>query len=526
FISSGVPRGGLLQASDGRLYGTTSAGGALGRGSIFVMTPDGQGGWTLSTLHSFNDADGSVPLAALIQGKDGKFYGTTFFSGPKGNGTVFSIDATGVLTTLHAFSGSDGQYCQTPLIQTADGSLYGTTSTGGANGLGTAFKIDPAGNFRTLVSFGSQIGSYPNALIQTPDGRMYGTCRSGGDFGFGTIFRMEPLAGIVTKIHSFGPSEGHNPFAGLILGTDGKFYGTTQSGGPKDVGTVFTMDPSGKVTTLYSFAGGQFDAAQPYAPLIQASDGFFYGTTQQGGLNNGGVIFRIDSSGVIKLVRNLSDVDGTQPWAPLIQATDGKLYGVASFGGTAPINRFGYGTFFSIDSADVFTTVYSFWGPDGGNPYGGVIQARTGKFYGTTQVGGANSVGTVFVLDSSGATTTLHSFSGLDGSYPFSGLLQASDGTFYGMTGFGGAYGLGTVFHLDPSGALTTLHSFSGSDGKYPYSALLESREGDFYGLTDDGGANPRGGGTIFRINSSGTLTTVYSFSGPDGSLPRGLVQA
>jgi uncharacterized repeat protein (TIGR03803 family) len=185
----------------------------------------------------------------------------------------------------------------------------------------------------------------------------------------------------------------------------------------------------------------------------------------------------------------------------VIQATDGSFYGTTLQGGAS-----GVGTVFKLDGAGTMTTLHSFTGFTGDDgaypayPYAGVIQATDGSFYGTTLQGGASDVGTVFKLDGAGTLTTLHSFTGGgDGGTPYAGVIQATDGSFYGTTFHGGASGGGTVFKLDAAGTLTTLHSFtSGSDGANPVAGVIQATDGSFYGTTLQGGAS--GGGTVFRL--------------------------
>jgi uncharacterized repeat protein (TIGR03803 family) len=194
------------------------------------------------------------------------------------------------------------------------------------------------------------------------------------------------------------------------------------------------------------------------------------------------------------------------------------------------------GTVFKITPSGTFTMLYSFAGSDGQFPFGTVIRGSDGNFYGTTIQGGATGAGTVFKLDISGVmptVTALHSFAGSDGAQPYGGLIQGSDGNFYGMTTTGGPghdanSGFGTVFMITSSGALTTIHSFAGSDGAVPMGELTHGSDGNFYGTTSQGGAsfNPAtftsGYGSIFKITPAGTLTTIHSFAGSDGSLPYG----
>jgi uncharacterized repeat protein (TIGR03803 family) len=293
-----LPRG-LIQASDGNFYGTTSFGGANSLGSVFKVTPTG----TLTTLYSFRGVDGSFPHAHnLVQGVDGNLYGTTSSGGPGGNGTVFRITPEGILAMLHSFNGVDGSFPNANLVQGTDGNFYGTTVFGGdrsinVNGRGTVFSITPTGALRTLHSFSAWgDGANPGTgLVQGTDGSFYGTTTQGGTGGSGTVFKITP-SGALTTLLSFAGREGSDPYAGLLQGADGNFYGTTTRGGTGGSGTVFKITPSGALTSLHSFTGS--DGANPFAGLVQGTDGDFYGTTHSGGTNSFGTVFKITPLGV------------------------------------------------------------------------------------------------------------------------------------------------------------------------------------------------------------------------------------
>ncbi len=287
------PGAGLVQGSDGNFYGTTygSGSGPSGYGNVFRISSNG----TLTNLWSFtNGLDGANPLAGLVQGSDGNFYGTTSQGGASGNGNVFRITASGILSNLHSFIGADGANPSAGLIQGNDGNFYGTTSAGG-NGSGTAFRISPAGSLTTLWSFARGVdGASPYAaLVQGTDGNLYGTTSQGGVSGNGTVFRIG-LNGNLTNLWEFtGCADGGNSSAGLVQGSDGNLYGTTlgSASGPSVYGTVFQIKPNGSLITLYSFDTN--DGANPNAALVQGSDGSFYGTTYTGGANGYGTVFRL-----------------------------------------------------------------------------------------------------------------------------------------------------------------------------------------------------------------------------------------
>lgn len=264
--------------------------------------------------------------------------------------------------------------------------------------------------------------------------------------------------------------------------------------------------PAQTFTTLHSF--DSTDGANPIAGLIQAADGNLYGAATNGGAHSDGTVFKIITSGLLTTLHSFDHTDGFFPVAPPLEARDGNFYGTTS------------GTVFKLTPSGVVTTLHTFGGPDGLSPEGGLIQAKDGNFYGTTNLGGAAGLGTVFKITPTGTLTTLYSFcsqsSCADGARPAAGLLQATDGNFYGTT-----YGYpdtstqyGTVFKITSSGTLTTLHSFNSTDGEAPFAALIEVGR-SLYGTTYFGGG---GSGTIFRITlGGGTLTTLYNFCSQSG---------
>jgi uncharacterized repeat protein (TIGR03803 family) len=243
------------------------------------------------------DATALSPAAPLLLGADANFYGTTSQGGAAGAGTIFRLTPAGDLTVLYAFTGgADGGYPYGGLIQSADGSFYGTTSSGGAFGVGTAFQLRSDGTFAVVYSFtAANDGSYPFAgLIQGADGNFYGTASGGGAFGAGTVFQLTP-AGIFSVVYSFtGADDGGYPYAGVVQGADGNLYGTTYTGGNAGGGTVFQLTLAGILTVVHGFTGGT-DGGYPYGGVIQGSDGNLYGTASQGGASGVGVVLSIDA---------------------------------------------------------------------------------------------------------------------------------------------------------------------------------------------------------------------------------------
>ena len=259
--------------------------------------------------------------------------------------------------------------------------------------------------------------------------------------------------GMLTKLHSFTHDlDGGYPTGALVPGTDGNFYGTTSIGGTNGQGIVCKISTNGTVTDLYSFTGGN-DGANPDAGLVRGTDVKFYGTTQNGGTNGQGTVFSVTTNGTLKSLYSFTGGnDGANPEAALVQGSDGYFYGTTSKGGAYTNQEYdaGNGTVFKISTSGAFASLYSFTGgADGANPEAGLVQASDGSFYGTTSSGGTNGQGTVFKISTNGAFTSLYSFTGgNDGANPDAGLLQASDGSFYGTTYGGGVGGVGSVFRL------------------------------------------------------------------------------
>jgi len=361
------------------------------------------------------------------------------------------------------------QYPSAALVQGSDGNFYGTTEYGGASGMGTVFQATTNGTLTTLVSFGATNGSYPFAgLVQGSDGNFYGTTQYGGTNGnYGTVFQMTP-AGTLTSLVSFNGTNGNYPAAALVQGTNGNFYGTTESGGASGMGTVFEVTSSGVLTTLVSF--NNTDGAVPLAGLVQGTNGNFYGTTFQGGnlsfgglLGNSGIgtVFQMTPTGGLPTKFEFSGGNGANPAGGLVQATNGNLYGTTSIGGNLNANAgWGFGTVFKMTPGGAMTPLVSFNLTNGYNPTAGLVQGSDGNLYGTTDGGGTGVGGTVFKMTPAGALTTLVSFNGADGNSPQAPLVKGTDGNFYGTTEYGGANGLGTVFQVTTNGTLTTLVSF------------------------------------------------------------------
>lgn len=568
FADGGRPLGALVQGSDANLYGTTQVGGANALGSIFKISTTGGG---YQTIYSFTGPDGGFPTAGLVDGGDGFFYGTTQFRGGSGKkGTIFKVDPSGALTVLYRFSGSDGAFPASALVNGGSGNFYGTTQNGGNNGQGTLFRMSTTQGFASLYSFtGGADGGVPVAglTLLGADGKFYGVTSTAGANGYGTLFRIsstgtfEPLynfthgndgaypsttlasapdahvygvdlsastgqgtlfkfasaSGFAT-VHIFaGGTTAAGPTAGLVQGSqDGKFYGTAANGGLTNSGIVFRVDDAGNLENLHSFNGG--DGAGAYGGLVEGSDHIFYGTTAAGGTTNSGTVFKITSDKQFTKLHDFVPGQGEAPQDALVQGNNGDFYGTTFGNG---IN--GVGTIFEISSAGTFNNVHFFNANSGGYFSGsGLTLGNDGNLYGVTYDGGdANSDGVVFqFVPGTSSYNVRHTFTGADGSHPQNGALTlASDGLLYGTTQAGGTGGYGTIFNVSTDGTVfNSLLSFAGPPQAWrPNGMVMQGSDHSFYGVTYRGG--PADAGVIFRFNTTGGLTPLYNFNGPDGAL-------
>jgi uncharacterized repeat protein (TIGR03803 family) len=347
--TNGTAPNALILGSDGNFYGTTLVGGTTGYGTVFKVTPSG----IHTTLYNFcslpNCADGGDVFSGVVEGRDGNFYGTTFGGGVNaaceyqgGCGTVYRVTPAGKLTTLYSFGAQgDGGFCYGGLTLGKDGNFYGTTAYAEPGNGGSVFKITPAGKLTTLYHFCTQAGcpdghTPQSSLIEDGSGNFYGTTNGGGSSNNGgTIFKMTE-SGKLTTLHKFCSQrsclDGAIPIGSLTFAGNGKFFGTTYSGGSTYQGTVYTITASGVFQTLHTF--DFTNGANPYDALIKGEDGNFYGTTAFGGASDAGTIFTITPAGVVTVLHNFTSGEGSQPQASLILGEDGNFYGTATAGAT------------------------------------------------------------------------------------------------------------------------------------------------------------------------------------------------
>ncbi|MGA7155613.1 MAG: choice-of-anchor tandem repeat GloVer-containing protein [Acidobacteriaceae bacterium] len=364
-------------------------------------------------------------------------------------------------------------------------------------------------------------------FIQGSDGNFYGVTQAAqnleprGTSGYGAAYKITS-SGAFTLLHTFagGTSDGWNPEGSLVEGSDGNFYGVTSKIGSNE-GTVYRMTPSGQVTVLHIFTGAASDGENPLASLIQGSDGSFYGTTEYGGTSGYGTVYKITPSGSFTLLYSFPSItdsegnfssEGSDPSGSLVEGSDGNFYGMTGFGGAN-----GWGTVYQVTPSGAFTLLHTFArvADNGMYGFGNLIQGSDGKFYGMAGSGGASDAGIVFTITPSGSFTLVYSFTGTnsDGGGPGGSLVEGSDGNFYGMAEGVTIPVYGTVFQMTPSGSVTLLHSFTGADGKFPYGSLVEGSDGSLYGFTSRGGASDDG--TLFKLVSSPPLPGQVSITVP-----------
>ena len=343
--------------------------------------------------------------------------------------------------------------------------------------------------------------SYPQVLAQGQDGNLYGTA-SVGKFNAGVVFRVDS-AGSLTVIHNFN-KDGSEPNAGLSLGLDGNFYGSTVLGGSANLGEIFQVTPGGTVTVLYSFTGKK-DGEYPYAPPVLGRDGNFYGVTQAA------TAYKVTPTGAFTLLGTIPD----RSVAPLWLGTDGNLYGTTQHGGKS-----NQGTVFKMTSAGTITVIHDFDSTNGGVPWGGVVQGADGNFYGTAAGGGSGEGGVVFRLTPGGNYKVLHNFPvgvGSDGNDPIAGLVATTDGNFYGATFSGGTDGYGVLFKVTSAGKYTLVYNFDKTHGGDPSSNLVQHTNGVVYSMAGIGGS--RGDGVFYGLDLGlGSFVEMVLASGKVGN--------
>ena len=513
------PKGGLLLADDGLLYGTAQFGGSLSQGTIFSINLTGNSFQVIYELNN-SSSDGRYPIGRMIQTESGLLLGTCSEGGSSGTGTIFTCSTTGEFTRIHSLSAAaNGGFPKTGLTNGGDGFYYGVTEFGAANGFGSLYRIQETGSFEKLIDMEyTADGSNPVGgltLLENED--FAGTTSSGGANNFGTVFTYNNDLGL-SKIHDFSlPLDGSSPNGSIISNTD--FFGVTASGGLFNTGVFYTNGLDGERTKIYDF-NGSLDGQNPNGEIIEVEGGLFYGTLRFGGPNSAGTVYSLSESGDFELIHAFDgEANGQFPYSGVVAHTDGNLYGTTINGGTN-----GDGIIYRITSEGEFEKLHDFFGFfDGGSPEAGLVEGPDGLLYGLTTEGGNSNVGTLYQFDPEFSSfIVLHQFdTSTDGASPVGDLLLHSDGSFYGTTTEDGA-GEGTLFRYDVSNMnFEVLHSFDPvADGFAPNGALAEDETGTVYGFCNQGGG--LSGGTAFKYSDADGFQKIYDFSAGDSQNPTG----
>ena len=536
------PYGTLIEDSNGNLFGTTFGGNPAGDGTVYeVNSTTG----TITTLAVFAGPNGANPEGGLVEDSNGNLFGTTSAGGSFNEGTIFEIPKGGTLTTLVNFNGKNGSNpSNETLLLDSSGNLFGTTRNGGSNftthqtGNGTVFELQGGSTLISLASFAGTNGSSPFAgLVEDSKGDLFGTASSGGASNDGTVFEVQAGTSTITPLASFSGTNGAQPECTLLIDSAGNIMGTTTAGGTSNAGTIFALSAgSSTIASLASF-NAAVNGSFPRAGLVEDAFGDFFGTALYGGTNfnssyaysGDGSLFEFSTAtdAIAPVVLFSGAADGSNPSAGLLRDSSGNLFGAAVSGGPGNLN---YGTVFELPSgATSITSIAAFPGSVGAAPYGGLVQDSSGNLFGTADAGGPQGYGSVFELAKGTSTVTaLATFNGTNGANPEGNLIEDSNGNLFGTTIGGGGSDLGTVFELAKgSSTITTLVSFDGIHGQAPYAGLVEDSNGNLFGTTF--GSYPPtsgvavGNGTIFEIpGGTTTLTTLATLGGGTGTNPQG----
>lgn len=526
------PQGGSLYLhTNGKMYGVTSQGGANNFGVVFEYDP-ATNGYTKKI--DFNLTNGKFPYYGMMRASNGQVYGITAYGGTNDLGTLFEYDVTNnVLTKRVDFSTANGSLPYCTLVEGNNGRLYGTAALGGASGDGVIFEFNPANNTYTKkIDLFVSTGRLPQTgLVKAGNGKLYGVNYLGGTSSGGTIssdggtlFEYDVTTNAYTKRFDFDYDQsnnssvsGRNPWGGLFLASNGLLYGTTSEGGAGGGGTLFEFNTTNNTFTKKVDFNSAPQGKGPVGGLMRAASNKLYGLTYAGGSNNLGALFEYNpADGTFTKKYDFQQATGGRPYGILTQASNGKLYGLTSEGGTSNND----GVIFEFDPATgVYSKKQEFDGSNGGFPSGSLMLASNNKLYGMTSVGGATGVGVIFEYDP--ATNALAKKIDLNdatvGSYPSGDLIQATNGKLYGLTNEGGTNGRGVLFEYDIStNTITPKINFNNTNGRNPEGSLLQAPNGKLYGLTRSGGTNSDG--TLFEYDpATNVLVKKVDFGGAGG---------
>ncbi|MBT1700146.1 T9SS type A sorting domain-containing protein [Fulvivirgaceae bacterium PWU4] len=514
FLSSfgNQPRSGLIEASNGKFYGTAPWGGSGIYGVIYEFNLASR---TAIIKHNFTTATGSAPAGPVMQASNGKLYGMTPEGGANDLGVLYEYDLLTSTYTKHAdLTEASGRNPYGGLTEsTSNGKLYGLTQWGGANGEGAILQFDPAtGVFQSVVALGLTLGGRPvYGFTEAPNGKLYCVTNI-------RLLELNPATVSVTQRHEF-PSEGTNSGGTLTKAYNGKLYGISPVGisGPR--GTIFSFDYTTNTFETKIDFNKATNGAYPLGNLVKAGNGKLYGTVSRGGPNNLGFIFELDpATGAVTKKIDFTGTNGATPSGGMSLANNGKLYGMTTNGGSQ-----GLGVLFEYDPAsNTYTKKKDFTSPNGQNPTGDLTLASNGKFYGLLPTNFEVPSGYLFEYDpATDAFQSKISFnSAVDGRMPDGTLTQAGNGKLYGTTAAGGTNQSGVLFEYDPvTNTYTKKIDFSSSAdlsessiGTRPVGKLALAADGKLYGMTMFGG---------YMVNFNNTTGTIFAFDPATGALTR-----
>ena len=468
------PRSSLIQASNGKLYGLTEEGGSFSSGVLFEYDIDTDS--FVKKVDFGGTNNGNHPRGSLLQASNGRLYGMTFYGGKDNNGILFEYNiSTNTFEKKIDFDNTNtGVHPYGSLIQASNGNLYGLTSHGGNSDDGILFEYSLKTNtLKKKVDFNmSKEGAFPQgSLLKANNGNLYGLTWGGGINNDGVLFEFDIHTNTYTKKIDFDrTSKGEEPCGNLMQADNGNLYGMTLLGGVNNDGVLFEYN----ILTNTFAKKVDFDrtskGANPYGTLIQVRNGKLYGMTMAGGSNNYGVLFEYDIN--TNIVINKYNFDwinsGGSPRGRLLQADNGNLYGLTKSGGA---NGLGVLFEYNIDTENITNKIDFDGTSNGGDPWGSLIQASNGMLYGMTRGGGNNWEGSLIEYNIKTNTVTKKvDFDGADkGAKTPGSLIQSNNGNLYGMTYEGGSFNKGVLFEYNfNSNTFTKKMDFNDSLGMNP----------------------------------------------------------
>ncbi len=516
----------VTAAAPGKLIGVTYSGGTSNLGVLFeydyitdICTPK---------LDLSNTLGGGNILGGFVKAGNGKFYCVTNTAGPINRGTIIEYDyATNTLIKRADMTVAGGYENNSLMVEGPNGKLYGTTFKGGSANDGVIFEYDYTTNtYTTKINFTGNPGINARAgLCLAPNGKFYGVLIGGGNNLGGVIFEYDYVTNTYTKKINMSAALGTRPESAMVLASNGKLYGETRYGGINNVGTIYEYDYINNIATKKVDMGGANGGEGSCA--MRESNGKLYAAVAGGVF--GSTLFSYDlPSGVYSRKKNLGRAEnGSSIYGTPVKASNGKIYCVAKEGASDTAYA---GSILEYDPVlNTYTKKIEFLGPNGRYPTGGMTEAPNGKLYGTTYWGGVlnyDGGGTIFEYDYTTNTYTMKIDlgDGNDGKYPQGSMLLAGNGKFYGTMPFGGAANNGVLFSYDYiTNIYTDLHDFP--LGQTPGNKLMEAANGKIYGGT----GNQFSSGTVFEYNYNTNVFTTKKTLGQahiDGAAICGFVEA